>query len=70
MKEIKIHTEYIKLAQLLKLAGAVAQGSDAKHMIEDGVIKVNGEICFQRGKKLYDGDTVEIEGKDSLKVCI
>ncbi len=59
MNKIKIKTEYIKLQQLLKLANVVSQGSDAKLIIADGGIKVNGEIVSQRGKKIYPGDVVQ-----------
>lgn len=63
MEYIAIETEFIKLQQFLKFANAVSQGSDAKYFILDGKVKVNGEVCLQRGKKIYDGDTVEFEGK-------
>lgn len=58
-EKIKINTEFIKLQQFLKLANIVGQGSDAKILIAEGLIKVNGEIATQRGKKLYAGDKVE-----------
>lgn len=60
--EITINTEFIKLQQFLKLANTVSQGSDAKYMIQDGKVSVNGEICLMRGKKIYPGDTVFAEG--------
>ncbi|MBR6401638.1 MAG: S4 domain-containing protein YaaA [Firmicutes bacterium] len=63
MEYIAIDTEFIKLAQFLKFSNAVSSGSDAKHFIQDGNVKVNGEVCTMRGKKIYDGDTVEFEGK-------
>ena len=63
MEYITIETEFIKLQQFLKFANAVSQGSDAKYFILEGKVKVNGEVCLQRGKKIYDGDTVEFEGK-------
>lgn len=63
MKEVTIHTEYIKLQQFLKLANVVAQGSDGKFMILDGLVKVNGEVCLQRGKKIYPGDSVSVSGE-------
>lgn len=56
--EIRLREEYIKLGQALKAAGIAASGVDAKLMIQDGEVKVNGETEFQRGKKLYDGDLV------------
>jgi len=58
MKTIQLRDEYIKLGQALKAAGIVNSGVDAKYMIQDGLVKVNGETEYQRGKKLYDGDTV------------
>lgn len=62
-EKIKIQTEYIKLQQFLKLANVVGQGSDAKILIAEGLVKVNGEVATQRGKKLYPGDKVDfIEG--------
>jgi ribosome-associated protein len=61
MKKIKITTEYIKLDQFLKFAGAISSGSDAKFLIQEGKIKVNGEIATQRGKKLRSGDQIEVE---------
>ena len=55
--------EFIKLGQALKLAGLVGSGVDAKFVIQDGLVKVNGEVETQRGKKLYPGDTVSYDGK-------
>ena len=63
MKKIPIHTEYIKLDQLLKFSGICVLGSDAKALILDGKVRVNGEVCLMRGKKIRPGDTVEAEGK-------
>ncbi len=63
MNQITIRDEFIKLGQALKLAGIAQSGVDAKYMIEEGNVKVNGETETRRGKKLYDGDTVEAEGK-------
>ncbi len=62
MKNIKITTEYIKLDQFLKFSGEVADGGEARHLIFDGRIIVNGEIEKRRGKKLKPGDTVEVSG--------
>ena len=66
MDEIKIREgeEYIKLGQALKKAGLVGSGVDAKIVIQDGLVKVNGEIDTRRGKKLYDGDTFEYDNKE------
>lgn len=61
MNTIEIYTDYIKLDQSLKLAGVIGQGSDAKILINDGMIKVNDEICTMRGKKLRSGDVVSVE---------
>ena len=60
--EITIKDEYIKLGQALKLAGLVGSGVDAKFAIQDGQVKVNGEVDTRRGKKLYSGDNFEFEG--------
>ena len=58
IKEIFIDTEFIRLDSALKLADAVQSGGHAKVIIQDGEIKVNGEVCTQRGKKLHVGDTI------------
>lgn len=60
--EITIKDEYIKLGQALKLAGLVGSGVDAKFVIQDGQVKVNGEVDTRRGKKLYSGDNFEFKG--------
>lgn len=62
MEKVKITTEYIKLEQMMKLAGIVGRGSDAKQIILDGAVTVNGNIELQRGKKLRPGDIVEFDG--------
>ena len=62
--EIKIRDEFIKLGQALKAAGLVGSGVDAKLVIQDGLVKVNGETEVQRGKKLYDGDIVFFDGTE------
>lgn len=64
METITIITEFIKLQDLLKLAGLVYTGGEAKVLIQDGAVTVNGEICTQRGKKLRPGDTVCFDGKE------
>lgn len=61
--EIKIHTEYIKLQDLLKFAGAVETGGDAKLIIQEGRVLVNGEVCTMRGKKLRPGDRFVCDGQ-------
>lgn len=62
MHEIKISSEFIKLDQFLKWAGVAESGVDAKYLITEGMVKVNGEVEIRRGKKLYPGDSVEFEG--------
>lgn len=62
METIKIRDEFIKLGQALKLAGLVESGVDAKIVIQNGLVKVNGEIDTRRGKKLVNGDIVEFDG--------
>lgn len=60
--ELKLRDEYIKLGQALKAAGLVDTGADAKFLIQDGEVSVNGEKEYQRGKKLHEGDVVSFEG--------
>ncbi len=62
MEKIIIKTEYIRLDALLKLGGAVDTGGRAKFIVQNGEVKVNGEICTMRGKKLREGDTAEYNG--------
>lgn len=62
MKKVRIRDDYIKLGQALKLAGLVGSGVDAKIAIQDGQVRVNGQVETQRGKKLALGDQVEFEG--------
>jgi ribosome-associated protein len=62
MEIIKLREEYIKLGQALKAAGLVESGVDAKEVIVQGLVVVNGEIETRRGRKLYDGDEVEFDG--------
>lgn len=62
-KEVKITTENIRLDAALKLSDAVSTGGQAKMIIQDSLVKVNGEICISRGKKLFEGDTFEFEKK-------
>ena len=63
MKVIHIETEYIKLQDLLKFAAAVSTGGEAKILIQEGDVTVNGEVCTMRGKKCRPGDTVELDGQ-------
>ena len=62
-------TEFIKLESALKLANAVPSGGQAKILIQDGAVSVNGEVCTMRGKKLYPGDQFEFMGQQYL-ICI
>ena len=66
--EIKIRTEFIKLQDLLKFAGAVETGGDAKLSIQEGRVSVNGEVCTMRGKKMRPGDAACIDGETELVV--
>lgn len=59
METIKLRDEYIKLGQAIKAANLVESGVEAKVVIQDGEVKVNGQVEYQRGKKLHDGDIVE-----------
>ena len=61
METITIHTEYIKLDALLKYAAAVGTGGEAKTVIAEGLVTVNGEVCTQRGRKLRAGDVVRFD---------
>ncbi len=61
-EKIKIDTEYIKLQDLLKLCGLTGTGGEAKIVIQDGEVRVNGEVCTMRGKKLRSGDVIEFDG--------
>ena len=70
MRTIEISTEFIKLQHLLKLADIVGYGSDAKMLILNGQVKVNGEIAHERGKKIREGDIVEVEGEEDLTVKV
>ena len=65
---IQIHTEFIKLQDLLKFAGAVETGGDAKLIIQEGRVSVNGETCTMRGKKMRSGDRAVIDGELELVV--
>lgn len=67
-EEVKIHTEFIKLQDLLKFAGAVETGGDAKLIVQEGRVTVNGEVCTMRGKKMRPGDVAAIDGQLELAV--
>ena len=60
---VRIETDYIKLDALLKFAGAVMSGGEAKTVVAEGLVKVNGETCLMRGKKIWPGDVVEFDGE-------
>ena len=62
--EITITTEFIKLQDLLKFASLVGTGGEAKVLIQEGAVSVNGEVCTQRGKKIRPGDVVVFDGED------
>ena len=64
MQEIKLRDEFIKLGQALKAAGLVGSGVDAKLVIQDGLVKVNGEVDTRRGRKVYGGDVISYNGQD------
>lgn len=64
MEILKLRDEYIKLGQALKACGLAESGVDAKIAIQNGLVKVNGEVEYQRGKKLYDGDLVDFQGEE------
>ena len=61
MEKISIGTEYIKLEALLKYAGLAGTGGEAKLLVNEGMVKVNGETCLMRGKKLRPGDRVSVQ---------
>lgn len=63
METIQLRDDYIKLGQALKAANLVSSGVEAKEVILDGLVLVNGEVCLQRGKKLVDGDLVTFQGE-------
>lgn len=64
METIKLRDEFIKLGQALKAAGLVESGVEAKEVIQDGQVSVNGEIDTRRGRKLYGGDVVSFGGEE------
>ena len=64
MQKICISPPFIKLEQFLKLSGAVSTGGQAKMLIQDGLVCVNGEVCLMRGKKLFGGEIITLENRD------
>ncbi len=67
--DIQISTDFIKLQQILKLASILSQGADIKYFLQEELVTVNGELATQRGKKIYKGDVVEVEGYEQIIVC-
>lgn len=63
MRAVEIETEFIKLDAFLKFAGNVTTGGEAKLIIGDGLVSLNGEICLRRGKKIYPGDVISTDGE-------
>lgn len=68
MKQVSIRTEYIKLDQFLKLADCIPTGGMAKALLQEGVVRVNKEAEERRGRKLYPGDIVEVDGEGTFEV--
>ncbi|MCQ2423168.1 MAG: RNA-binding S4 domain-containing protein [Lachnospiraceae bacterium] len=68
MESVQIRDEFIKLGQAMKLAGLVDSGVEAKDVITDGQVTVNGEVDVRRGRKLYNGDIVEYNGQ-KFQIC-
>jgi len=67
---IKLTTDFIKLDSLLKLEGVAESGGDAKHLIRDGLVTVNGERTTQRGKKIRPGDIVEVRVEPRVRITV
>ena len=63
MEKVIIRDDFIKLGQAMKLSGMVGSGVDAKMLIQDGQVEVNGEVEYQRGKKLHEGDVITFNGE-------
>ncbi len=63
MEKVYIKDDFIKLGQALKLGKAVGSGAEAKEVILEGLVEVNNEVCFQRGKKLVSGDVINYNGE-------
>ena len=68
MEVIKLRDEFIKLGQALKAANLVEDGVEAKYVIQDGEVLVNGEVDTRRGRKLYDGDVISFHGEEIIIV--
>lgn len=70
MQEITIKDEYIKLGQAMKLAGMVSSGVEAKVLVQEGLVTVNGETDERRGRKLYPGDVFSLDGNEVKVVAL
>ncbi|MBR2404126.1 MAG: RNA-binding S4 domain-containing protein [Clostridia bacterium] len=71
MTEIKIHTPFIKLDQLIKFAGISFDGAEAKEIIKQGLVTVNGDKELRRGRKLYEGDEVKVDlGEEVFELIV
>ncbi|MEA4911190.1 MAG: RNA-binding S4 domain-containing protein [Oscillospiraceae bacterium] len=72
MTDVTITTDFIKLDAFLKFAGAVGSGGEAKALVQDGAVRVDGAVCTERGKKLRDGQSVRVADKEYkvVKRCI
>ena len=66
MRWVEIHTDFIRLDAFLKFAGVSLTGGEAKWAVQEGEVRVNGEVCTQRGKKLVPGDRVQAGGEELL----
>ncbi len=66
MITVQLREDFIKLGQALKASGMAQSGVDAKYAVQDGLVKVNGQVETQRGKKLVSGDVVEFDGETIL----
>lgn len=66
VEKIGIYTEFIRLDSFLKLTAMVQSGGEAKYLIQEGFVEVNGEVCTQRTKKLFIGDRVTVSGEEFL----
>lgn len=66
MEKIYIKDDFIKLGQAMKLGAMVCSGVEAKILIQDGQVKVNGETCTMRGKKIYPGDVISFDGQEAM----
>jgi len=66
MEEIRIYTESIRLDAFLKFCAIAGTGGEAKNLVQEGCVEVNGELCSQRTRKLRTGDRVSVEGQEFL----